>query len=418
MRNSMNAAIVLIHAAASAFENQPARRINSSPLPNFDAWQLCLAFLLLAGAAAFGQGNDFQPNPTAGAGTVIVHSQFGGQIFGFDIDQSGAEGVLSESKPQSNGTYLAAVETFDQTTGQIVKVIAETQTQDDFVTMGVVGASVGLVEHEHVQGLKVTRTFHTLNPLSSNKATGVWTPPIGTAHLIEPTGVSRSQGQPNVAVFAIDNSGQFIPWVFSSNVAANTFGPVAKVTDSNNFGSVPPPFAYDSATNQAILGGGPGCFGCLPVIGLVDLTTGGFSKFTGVGFGFINGLAVDSADGIFCTTTEDDANVEFYNLATKTGFSVVLPGSGSQQIFSGADVEFDPIHKVFLVAQPVSSSSSSGSSIYVYSIHGDLKETLNGFNFSNTFNVVPMHIALHPGLRSGYVDGPDAGVTEIQSFTY
>jgi len=377
-------------------------------------------FLLLCGAAAFAQSNDeeLQPRPAIGPGKVIVHSKFGGQIYGFDIDQNGTEGVLSEAKLQNNGTVLAAVETFSQSSGKILKVVSETQTQDDFVTLGVVGTSVGLVEHEHVKGIVVSRTFNTMNPLSSNKITGAWTPPIGTKHLIMPTGVSRSQGVPNVAVFAYDNSGNFIPWVFSSNVAANTFGPVVDITDSDNFGSVPPPFAYDSTTNQAILGGGNGCFGCLPVIGLVDLTAGTFSEFTGVGFGFINGIAVDSADGIFVTTTEDDANVEFYNLSTETGFTVVLPGSGSQQIFSGADVEFDPINKLFLVAQPVSSSSSSGSTIYVYSTSGELEETLNGFNFSNAFNVVAMHIALHPILRSGYVDGPDAGVTEIQSFTY
>jgi hypothetical protein len=29
-----------------------------------------------------------------------------------------------------------------------------------------------------------------------------------------------------------------------------------------------------------------------------------------------------------------------------------------------------------------------------------------------------MHIALNPSKRSGFVDGPDQGVTEIQSFTY
>ncbi len=233
-----------------------------------------------------------------------------------------------------------------------------------------------------------------------------------------PTGVSRSQGVPDVAVFAYDNSGNFIPYVFSSNVAANTFGPVVKITDSNNFASVPPPIAYDGKTNQAVLGGGPGCFGCLPVIGVVDLSAGTFTEFTGVGYGFINGLAVDSAEGIFCTTTEDDASVEFYNLQAQTGFTVVLPNSGEQQFYSGADVEFDPIHKLFLIAQPNSSSSPSGSSIYVYDTKGNLKETLNGFNFSNTFNVIPAHIALNPGKRSGFVDGPDSGVTEIQSFTY
>jgi WD40 repeat protein len=373
--------------------------------------------LFLCATTAIAQSNEVQPVP--GAGKVLVHSKFGGQIFGFDIDQNGTEGVLSEAATQSNGTVLAAVETFNQKTGQILKVVSETQTQDDFITLGVVGSSVGLVEHEHVvRFLDVIRSFHTMNPLSSNKFTGLWTPPIGTQHLIEPAGVSRSQGEPNVSVFAYDNSGNFIPWVFSSNVAANTFGPVVHITDSFNFGSVPPPMAYDSATNQAILGGGDGCFGCLPVIGLVDLTAGTFSEFTGFGFGFVNGIAVDDADGIFCTTTEDDATVEFYNLSTQTGISVVLPNSGSQQIFSGADVEFDPIHKLFLIAQPVSSSSAKGSTIYAYTPGGELKETLNGFNFSNTFNVVAMHIALHPSQRSGYVDGPDSGVTEIQSFTY
>jgi len=383
------------------------------------AW---VAFVTLVSGFAFGQTNDFQPASSPAVGQVIVHSQFGGQIFGFDIDQNGTEGLLAEAKSLSNGNVLAAVETFDQGTGNIIKVVTVTQpthAQDDYLTMGIVGNSVGLVEHENVAlGFVTTRTFNILNPLSSNSFTGSWTPPIGRQHIIMPSGVSRSQGVPNVAVFAYDNSGNFIPYVFSSNVAANTFGPVVMITDSTNFGSVPPPIAYDSVTNQAVLGGGTGAFGRRPIIGVVDLTAGTFTEFVGIGFGFVNGIAIDSADGIFCTDTEDDASVEFYNLSTQTGFTVVLPGSGGQQIFSGADVEFDPIHKLFLIAQPTSSSAPSGSTIYVYDIHGNLQETINGFSFSNTFNVVPTHIALHPSLRSGFVDGPDSGVTEVESFTY
>ena len=382
----------------------------------------CLMALGFLSGLTFGQANELAPNPSIGPNGVLVHSKFGGQIFGFDIDQNGTEGLLAESKTLSNGNVLAAVETFDQATGTILHVIDLTlpsHSQDDFVTLGVVGNSVGLYEHEHVSGLFVSRrTFNTMNPLSSNRITGMWTPPIGSQHIIMPTGVSRSQGVPNVAVFAYDNSGNFIPWVFSSNVANNTFGPVVHITDSNNFGSVPPPMGYDSVTNQAILGGGTGAFGRRPVIGVVNLTAGGFSEFEGIGFGFVNGLAVDSADGIFCTTTEDDAGVEFYNLSTQNGIVVTLPGSGGQQFYSGADVEFDSIHKLFLIAQPNSSSAPSGSTIYVYDIHGNLQETLNGFSFSNTFNVIPAHIALHPSLRSGYVDGPDSGVTEIQGFSY
>jgi len=364
--------------------------------------------LTVSSVAAFGQA----------IGKVFVHSKFGGQIFGFDIDQNGTEGVLSESQTLSNGLVLAAVETFDQRTGQILSVVTKTQTSDDFVTLGVVGSSVGLIDHEIETSLfHVTRFFQVINPLTANQFTGSWTPPIGKQDIIMPNGVSRNQGVPNVAVFVYDNSGQFKPHVFSSNVGANTFGPVTTITDSNNFASVPPPIAYDSATNQAILGGGPGCFLCRPVIGLVDLTNARFSEFAGIGFGFVNGIAVDSADGIFVTTTEDDATVEFYDLSTHNGFTVQLPNSGGQQFYSGADVEFDPIHKWFFVAQP-NSSVSSGSTIYIYDPQGNLKQTLNGLNFSNTFNVIPMHIALNPSKRNGFVDGPDPGVTEIQSFTY
>ena len=97
---------------------------------------------------------------------------------------------------------------------------------------------------------------------------------------------------------------------------------------------------------------------------------------------------------------------------------MVLPNSGEDQIFSGADVEYDPINKLFLVAQPVSSSSSSGSSIYVYDTNGVLQETLSGFSFSNAFNVIAAHIAINPSARTGFIDGPDTGVTEIQGFSY
>jgi hypothetical protein len=376
--------------------------------------RILAAALLSFSCFAAAQSSARLEKPT-GPGSTVVRTKFHGQVFGFDVDQNGAEGVLAESQTLSNGNVLAAVETFDQKTGKILNVVIKTETQDDFVTMGVVGTSVGLIEREHVISLfHVKRTFHVLNPLNSNKFTGVWTPPIGAKHIIDPAGVSRSQGVTNVAVFASDNSGRFIPYVFSSNVSANTFGPVVKITDSNNFGSVEPPIAFDSKTNQAVLGGGPGCFGCLPVIGVADLARGSFTEFTGIGFGFINGVALDSADGIACTTTEDDASVEFYDLKTQTGFSVQLPGSGGQQFFSGADVEYDPMHRVFLIAQPNSSSGHGGSTIYVYDTKGNVKQILNGFSFSNAFNVIPMHIALVPKHRAGFVDDP-AG---IRSFRY
>ena len=76
------------------------------------------------------------------------------------------------------------------------------------------------------------------------------------------------------------------------------------------------------------------------------------------------------------------------------------------------------MNNLFLVAQPNSSTAPSGSSIHVYDVSGNLIESINGLNFSNAFNVIPAHIALNPGKRIGFVDGPDPGVSQIQSFTH
>jgi hypothetical protein len=174
MSNGSNQAFIFLPAAGAAVEDSAFRTRTSSQSSSSVAWSLLFSVLLLwCGSAAFAQSGDLEPKPAVGPGKVIVHSKFGGQIFGFDIDRNGTEGLLSEATLQNNGTVLAAVETFSQTTGKILKVVSQTQTQDDFITLGVVGTSVGLVEHEHVKGNVVSRTFNTLNPLSANKDTGL-----------------------------------------------------------------------------------------------------------------------------------------------------------------------------------------------------------------------------------------------------
>jgi hypothetical protein len=357
-----------------------------------------------------------------GAGSTLVHSKFGGQIFGFDVDQHGTEGVLTEDKTLANGNVLAAVETFDQASGKILKVVAETKTQDNYLTLGIAGTSVGLVEREHVQGLYVVkRIYNELNPLDSNKFTGKWNAPLAGDDII--LGISRNQGSAITAVLAFENTGNGPTFVFASNVGANTFEPIVNLNDPVFGIGNGPLVAYDSKTGRAVVAASDGAVGGpAPVLALVDLKTGTVDEFNGLlgpapfHQGFINGLAVDSEDGIACTTTELDFRVEFYNLKTKTGFAVALPGA-TGQLQSGSDVEFDPVHKLFFVAQSVS-STGQGSSIQVYNTKGKLVESLNGFNFSNSSNVIGTHIALNPSKRSGYVDGPASDVTEIQSFTY
>ena len=381
---------------------------------------VCVLFSISfsSAAAAQAQAGVRPVGPTG----VVVHSKFGGQIFGHDLDQNGTEGLFSEYATLPNGTGVAATETFDQATGKILDVVDAVEGADNFVTMGVVGTSTGLVEREHVTGIYVTqRIYKELNPLGANKFNNVWKAPLVAEQII--VGISRTQSTPTTAVLAFDNNNSFTTFVFGTDVAANKFGQQVTLTDPTFQFANTPQVGYDSATNEAVVAASDGTVGGpAPQIALVNLATGVVTQFTGIlgpppyHQGFINGLAVDSQDGIAVTTTELDFRVEFYNLAEQSGFAVVLPGA-TGQIQSGSDVEYDPVNKLFFVAQS-SSSTAPGSSIQVYDIHGNLVESLNGFSFSNAFNVIGTHIALNPATRTGYVDGPDGGVTELQQFRY
>ena len=379
---------------------------------------LFVSFVLAAGDSF---GSEFQPNPNAGPGDVIVRGKFGGNIFGFEVDPNGTEGLLCEAVGNPDGTVSARVETFNQATGRIIRVLGKTNTQDDFIAWSVAG-SIGLFEHEKVRGLfDIKRTFHIIDPLAGNQVNGSWTPPIRPKQIVNQVKPALD-GSPNVAVYALSVSTNLNPVVFSSNLSDNTFGPAIEITDPNFTTEAPPIIAFDPVGNQAILGHDrPSPFIEPPLIGFVDLATGSFEVKTGLGLGVINGVAVDSEDGILCTDTSFDSAVQFYDLSdfTGSGISVLLPGADPQtSTASGADIEFDPVNQLFLVAQPFAEGRlNHGSSIQVYDLAGNLVESIDGLNFQGGFNVFPIHITLNPGRRVGFVDGPDL-TTSIQSFNY
>ncbi len=378
---------------------------------------LDVAGILLASACgALAQTAQDGSKRPIGPGNVFVDPALGGVIFGFDVDQNGSEGLLSEALTTgANCTY--ATETFDQTTGDIVKLVRDAESPDcgdDDVTWGVVGTSVGLVEHQHsVSFDHLQVTYQVLDPLEGNQFTGSWPAPGNERDEI--WGVSRNQGTP-LNAFQVLDLNNYLLYVFGSNVAQNAFGPVEQLV------STPFVIGLNTHTDIAFLSGGAtgksDQFGP-PSIAEVELTSGKITTFEGVGSGTIQGLAVDSADNIACTTTYEDASVEFYDLTSESGFDEVLPGCTTAAC-SGFDVEFDPVHKLFLVAQPISSQVANVSTIYVYNTEGTLLETLNGFNFTTQrFDVLPVHIAIHPSNRSGFVDVTNSlGTGSLQSFTY
>ena len=167
--------------------------------------------------------------------------------------------------------------------------------------------------------------------------------------------------------------------------------------------------AFDSKTNQAVLAQAQGSPFSVPEIALVNLAKGKITEFTGLGFGLVNGLAVDSATGIACTTTETDNSAEFYNLAKKTGFIVVLPVIGK---YSGGAVAVDPLHKLFFITHPVPGATGQ---IHVYDEKGNLIKSVTGI----AMGPAGVYVALNPSTRTGFVQTSlQNGSSALEAFTY
>jgi len=246
-----------------------------------------------------------------------------------------------------------------------------------------------------------------MNPVDANQFTARWTPPLTTNDLI--IGMAKSQGSPNTAVMV---SRSFNTFLFSSNIAANTFGPIITLTNPIFDFNDSPVMALNTLTNQAVVAGSRGAPLDRPTLAEVDMTTGDVVEFAGIGLGFVNGIAIDSADGIAVTSTEIDFGLDFYDLATKTGFRVPLHNAHNQQQ-SGGDVQYDPMNKLFLVGQEFSSTAPSGSSVQVFDTQGHFIKAINGLSLPAS----PAYMALNPSRRMGYVIVTPA-LTQLQSFKY
>jgi hypothetical protein len=374
----------------------------------------------------------FVKHHTAGLGPVL-RDAFGGEIFGWDIDQNGSDGVLSETANESQPPYLLnAIETFDEVSGKITKVVQKTRTESNGpvpVVDAIAGNDVGLIddEYDYVQNGQIVRDdkFLEMNPVSGNKITGSWKPPHSLNLL--PNLVTNNQASSSQVMMAYDlnNQGFDVPRLYMYDVARNIWGKPYVWPPKNQavISGLPDGYllyaAVDTKINVALIGfqlsyseSGPTWFDVFDVDSGKLLHT-----FLGLGNGFVNGMAIDSTTGIMCTTDES-MSVVFTDVSTGKGFTVQIPilyGGGPDT--GGAAVAVDPIHHLFLIAQLNSTfSPNGGSTVIVYDEQGNIVEAINGFSFLDRFSVVVVHIAVNPAGRIGYVPGANQG--QLQSFTY
>jgi hypothetical protein len=357
-------------------------------------------------------------------GPVLTTSDRG-QIFGFDVDRTGNDGVLASI----SGNEIS-VQTFDATTGAITKTLAVKTGRpvakgDDYLVDGVFNGDVALIDFEKA-GIAGQTPAHDLyrpmNPVTRQKLNGKWKPPLKLFH-VEQWAVNQSTS--TSVLFGYQRKGSDGTSLIVANLTKRT-GAKAIALDPNQFSLQDgPQLAQDTVNDLAVMatspsGGAAG--GPPPKIATIDVKNGKLTEFGGAscpgfaGCGSANGIAYDSATGIACTTTELDGGVEFYDVSKQTGFHVSMPNGGGQS-FAGSYVVNDPTHQLFLIAQQFSSTSQSGSSVQVYDESGNLVESLNGFNFTDAgFLVIPVRIAVNPATRTGWVNGPSDD--QLQEFSY
>jgi len=394
-------------------------------------WGLCVAVLFVCQVLASSPAGATTPGDSThgttlrlvnghkvGLGKVLTTAD-GGQIFGWDIDMRGTDGLLTTSTTVQQG-YKVSMETFDQQSATITNVFAQTTgNRHSYLVDGIFAGNLGLVTHYVTPKGTIypKRLYDLMDPVSAGRFTGSWTPPVKNFDIVQN---AENQSTATSVVYGIELKHHDDPALVVSDLRADTS--TLLPLDPNTYGIGHALVAQDTRRNRAVLATSNGAVGGPPPINaLVNLKTGKLTQWNGLnngpfGAGFVNGLAVDSRTGIAATTTELNAQVEFYDLATRTGTAVQLPGTGpADQLNSGAAVASDSMHKLFLVADPVY-APTGGSAIVVYKENGDFVEAITGFDFSNSFSVVPIRVAVNPALRMGYVDGP--GIDQLQQFFY
>ena len=360
----------------------------------------------------------------------VVQSTFGGQIFGWDIDQNGNDGVLTETAFESNGSFINAIETFDESTGKIIKVVQKqvrVNADVEPVVDAIAGNDVGIIDVARDFALKRDDRFDLMSPVSGGKITSRSVPPKPEGMV--PNFVTNNQASANQVMMALypnnHNHGLDAVGMYTYNTSTGVWGKRFDFPKRELFQTGFPNYAaVDATTNEAVTA-------YLirsrynphesPTFYVMDATSGKHLRsFYGVGFKFPNGMAIDPTTDTMCTTTTGDMDVEFYKLSSGKGKAVQIPilNGGGGPLTNGAAVAADPIHHLFLVAQLNSTfSPNGGSTVIVYDERGKLVEYIDGFDFfPSPYSVVVPHLAVNPPKRMGYANGPNPN--ELQEFTY
>jgi hypothetical protein len=387
---------------------------------------LSLSALFLVAAMSACCAAASAPSHKVGLGKVLTASD-GVQIYGFDIDQNGNDGVLASAGYQGNN-FVISVETFNEDTGKITKTFATKDSANKSYSVDAIfDGDVGLITEYYVPNGQIyaTRSYDVMNPVTAKKFTGSWNP---TLNDVDIQLVAENQATSTGVVYVIELKNQDQPDLIVSDIGANTVSNVIQL-DPNYFSLANgPQLGQYTAANQAVIAESPDAGavgGEAPENYVFDLSTGSYTNFAGYNngpyhAGDVNGLATDPNTGVTATTTELNAQVEFYDMASETAITYdQLPCTNdTAQTFSGSGIAVDPVNQLFLVTE-LSDACNDGQSaaIVVYDESGNYVETISGFPYTTDVVSAPA-AAINPSKRMGWVYGGPDGLDQLQQFYY
>jgi hypothetical protein len=280
---------------------------------------------LLASGTAAGEGSDVSTITMNG----VVPTDGGSVTEGYGINSTGTDGFLTGSPINSGGNPPASVETFSQATNAITGTVA-TSTSDSYTGAGFGGPMVfpddtGLYA-DTTQGGAGTTTYDLLHPVASGTGAGQWTPPAGLATPQLMLGANDQQDA-NTAFLSFQDMSN--PQVFSSNVAADTFGPVISLAPEVSGFTVPQETGIAQDGNTALVAAVDFANqNAGPTLYSVNLSTGAVSTIPGVGNSGTDGVALDQAKNV--AVGPELFGIGLYNLANGTG-TFLQPGGFDYQ---------------------------------------------------------------------------------------
>jgi hypothetical protein len=356
----------------------------------------------------------------------VLATDGGGIQNGFGVSQAGFDGYITSGQETAAGTILTSLDTFDQTSNQIVQTDASSSNNLYFSEggSGIFGGDVGLI------GLENTTTFgatyNLLDTVGNGTLGAAWTPPSTVDNFVSET--AENSVNDIVPMYFYDPSGPTNDnyRLFTSNIVKNTFGPIYDISKPIESEGLPNVWglAENTSTDRAVLPGEDFFADCpAPTFITVNLKTGEVGSFLGIGAGFPYGIAIDSATNKMAVPTLCDGGLSIYNLATKTGTEIPLDGnpSASGNVFGGLYTENDSPNGRFLIEQTTApdfgTNNNSLSRVLVYDESGNLIEKEEQFDLFGAFVTIQAHnLQVNPARHAGYLIGPLE--EQLEPFSY